>query len=478
MENGEIIYLGKTDSLLAYPGYERAKILWLPPKDAKVKQVKVLWNNQADSVIVPVERLPFGEFQEVVIDDLTEGVHTLTVYTMGDHGYKSVRAELNVQVYGENYLNAILNRFPVNVAYWDNVLDLTFAAAAESVVKTEISYTDINGNIQTASISNELNDISIQDLDPDQPVRYRTEHMPDSNAIDQFWAAYDELAIPQIGVMPIFISGFMRDPIDDAKNDVDYEYIQLMAAVDIDFSKTPFSIVACRNPAGWTPNPDAAPEQGWAVGERRSYKFDLTAGTVNKGEFFYVGGTSKLINGQNSTDISSANWIRVKNHGKEVGDGGMGSITETTGLFPNYGNPAGIALFAGTTVTSVSIPIDAVFFGSPTTSPLTRLFTNAPDGPRGYRIPNSDLYQTTSADGTPQPFFAQIMEDGTRVNTFCVPELVSADREKGNYVKLGGVFDAETRTWTTARNWSYIYLGKTSTLSDIETGSGVTVMVN
>lgn len=477
MENGEILYLGKTDSLFAYSGHQRAKVLWLPPKDPKVEQMKIVWNNGQDSLAIPIEQLTEGDFQEVIIDELTEGVQTFVVHSINSDGYSSIKSELNIPVYGENYLSTILNRFPVNVTYWNHTLNITLASAEESVVNTEFSYKDINGNTQTASVGNEMNNISIDDVDPDQPIRYRTEHAPDSNVIDQFWTAYDELEVSQSGIMPIFISGFMRDAIDDAKNDVNYEYIQLMAAVDIDFSETPFSIVACRNPSGWTPNPNEAPEQGWAVGERRSYKFDLTTGTVSKGEFFYVGGTSKLINGQNSTDISGANWIRVKNHGTEVGDGGMGSVTETTGLFPNYGTPAGIALFMGTTVTSASVPIDAVFFGSMTNG-IARLFTNAPEGPRGYRIPDSDLYQTSGADGTPQPFFAQIMEDGTRANTFCVPDLVSADREKGNFVKMGGVFNTQSRTWTTPRDWSYIFLEKTSTLSDIETGSGVTVIVN
>ncbi|HMR19840.1 MAG TPA: DUF4998 domain-containing protein [Sphingobacterium sp.] len=479
VENGEIVYLGKTDSLLAYSGFERAKLLWLPPKDAKVKHVKVFWNNWADSMIVPLERLSEGRFQEVIIDGLTEGVHTFVLYTIGDHGYTSVRSELNVPVYGENYQTSLLNRFPQFVSYHGEDLEITFNPAEATVISTEVTYKDYSGNLHTKSIPASENMITIADFNPNQPVRYRTEHVPDSNAIDSFFSVYENLEIPYyIGRSPIFLTGFMRDAIDDSNNDVNYEYIQLMAATDINFAETPFSLVVCRNPNNWTPEPNQGPSNGWAVGGQRSYKFDLTQGTVSKGEFFYIGGTSKLINGQNSTDIASAKWIRTKNHGTEVGDGGLGDVTPTTGLLPNFGNPAGIAVFMGTEVTSNSIPIDALFFGNPTSTTLSRLFTGTGASGRGYRVPDSDLYQTIGADGALQPFFAQMMEDGTRVNTYCIPELATADREKGNFIKMGGVFDPESRTWTTPRNWSYLFLTKTSTLSDIETGSGVTVMAN
>lgn len=474
IEDGEILYLGKTDSLRAYSGYERAKVLWLSPRDPKVEQIKVVWNNGQDSLTVPAERFDKGEFQEIIIENLTEGEQTFVVHSINADGYSSIKSELNARVYGESYVASLLNRFPSAVDYWDHTLNVIFAAAEESVAMTELSYTDINGHEQIAELPDSINNITIDDLDPDLPVTYRTEHLPDSNAIDQFFTAFEELEVPQIVAMPLFITGVMRDAIDDAKNDVDFEYIQLMAATDIDFSKTPFSIVICRNAARFEPDAGAAPLNGWASGGERTYKFDLTAGRVNKGEFFYVGGGSKLMNGQRSTDISDANWIRAKNYGIEDGDGGVGDATSGVGLLPNNGYAFGIGIFMGTNITASSMPIDALFMGD---NKSNTLFSDDGSNIRGYRIPNNDLYQTVATDGTPTPFFDQLVGSG-RVNMYRVPELVAVDREKGNFVKMGGVFDVESRVWTTPRDWSYIFLEKTSTLSDIETGADVTVIVN
>lgn len=482
IENGEILYLGKTDSLLAYPGYQRAKVLWIPPVDPKVEHIKLFWNQYADSLVVPIERLEEGVFQEVIINGLTEGMQTFILYSINEGGNTSVKSELNVPVYGDDYIETLQNRFPLVSSYDGEELDLIFATAESSVVMTELAYTDLSGNPQTIIVDHETNNVTISNFDSQEPITYRTKHSPHDNAIDEFFTPFEELEIPyQLGRFPVFITGIMRDPINTT-NDINYEYIQFMAAIDIDFSETPLSVVVCRNPNNWAPNPNDAPENGWAIGGRRSYKFDLTEGTVSKGEFFYVGGTSKVINGPNSTPIGDdvVNWIRTKNYGTEPGDGGIGDADAVSGLLPNFGNPAGIAIFNGLEVTETSVPIDAIFFGNSTVNNLQKLFADkGENGLRGYRIPDSDLYQTTAADGTPQPFFAQ----GTgavanRANGYIVPPLATADQENGNFIKLGGVFDARTRTWETSREWSYIFLEIDSQLSDIESSTGVTTMVN
>src|SRR5690606_24180968 len=108
----------------------------------------------------------------------------------------------------------------------------------------------------------------------------------------------------EIKKTPIVIAGFLNDAIG---TDANYEYIQLLATEDIDFSETPFSVVTTNNAGASTPQ--GLPTKGWATGGLRTYKFDLTAGFAAKGTYFYVGGTPKKINGANSNSIAEANWI-------------------------------------------------------------------------------------------------------------------------------------------------------------------------
>lgn len=253
----------------------------------------------------------------------------------------------------------------------------------------------------------------------------------------------------------IIITGFANDV---KGSDGNYEYVQLIATKDIDFSKTPFSVVTCTNAGAAAPNAGAAPGAGWATGGGRTYKFNLSSGIVKKGEFFYVGGSNKKINGPNSTDISNAKWIRsiayVSNAGDGVGD-------KSGGLMPNTGNAGGIALFAGTNIKEETVPMDVVFFGGTGKTTIVNVADN-----KGYRIADNDQYSTTnSITGEEQPFFYQ----GT--NSYVISFLAPADQ--GDFVKLGGEFNITTKKWITKRGFVHFVMTPNTALTEIETGSDV-----
>ena len=112
------------------------------------------------------------------------------------------------------------------------------------------------------------------------------------------------------GFSQIVISGYLANP---AGTDTSFEYVQLVATQDIDFSVDPFTVAWCNN--------STASPKGWVAGLNLTYGFALTSGSVVKGDVFYVGGEQKKINGIGSTDISSAIWIRTKNTKTQNGDG-------------------------------------------------------------------------------------------------------------------------------------------------------------
>ena len=262
-----------------------------------------------------------------------------------------------------------------------------------------------------------------------------------------------------LGENAVIITGFISDT---KGGDGNYEYFQFRATEDIDFSKTPMAVITCTNAGTAAPYVGAAPAGGWATGGGRTYKFNLTSGIVTKGEFFYVGGSNKRINGPNTTDISSAKWIRAVNYVTNDGDG-IG--TKSGGLLPNSGNAGGIAIFEGINITETSVPMDAVFFGGTSKTTIfdaTNLF--------GYRVPDNDRYSTVDATSGAQPFFFQ----GT--NQYIIPHITPADL--GAFVKLGGKFNVTTNTWVTPRGYVFYTLSATSELSELETGSDVTTISN
>jgi len=245
-----------------------------------------------------------------------------------------------------------------------------------------------------------------------------------------------------VGKAQIIISGYLANPDGSDSN---YEYVQLMATADIDFANTQYSLIA------YYGSPEATyPVKGWATGGAETYKFELTSGSVKKGEFFYVGGSKKNINGSGSTDISSANWIRVTAYKTRSGDGGNGK--GRAGLFTNSGNANGIAVFNGASVTQNNVPIDVVFFGE-LTGPY---YQASPE--LGYRICDNDLYLTKAGS-----FFGK----GSNTTTFS-----HAGSKK--FSKLGGMYSISEKKWIRKRSLTKTTLSATSLLSVIESGKGVT----
>jgi len=235
----------------------------------------------------------------------------------------------------------------------------------------------------------------------------------------------------------ILISGFMANPATN--NDAPYEYIQLIATQNINFTTSPYSVV-------WANN-GIANSSGWVQGGTVTYGFDLTSGNVNKGDVFYVGGDGKMIDGAGSTSMSSEIWIRAINTSTTTGDG-FGT-NGNTGQMGNGGLSAdGLAVFTGTTqfLTATSIPIDAVFYGTG--------INNARPASGGYTLPDNDHYNNSG--GT----------FGNGTNTFILPNPTA----NNSYIKLTGTYLQSVQKWDVIRSGSIIALTTASPVSTIATG--------
>lgn len=244
----------------------------------------------------------------------------------------------------------------------------------------------------------------------------------------------------------IIISGF----VSDAKGgDGNYEYVQFRATRAIDFATEPYSVVTTNNAGSTNPYPTL----GWAMGGTRTYKINMTSGSVAKGEFFYVGGTGKAINGAGSTSMASSKWIRSYDY---VNLNGEGFGTKTSGWFANSGNPSGVAVFKGTTITAASMPVDVVFIG---TGAGGNFFSPGPPAV-GYRIANNDVYDAVEpVSGADQPFFKQ----GT--NTFALAYLTA---DLGYFNMLGGTYSTVLGKWTKVRKQEALLMTPNTSISEIE----------
>ncbi|RYY47670.1 MAG: hypothetical protein EOO06_12080 [Chitinophagaceae bacterium] len=273
-------------------------------------------------------------------------------------------------------------------------------------------------------------------------LNYNTDTVP------QLWprsaADINILALVPPKLAALIITGYLADVQGTSVGDSSYEYVQLMATRDIDFTVNNFSMVTTNNAGAATPT--GFPANGWATGGLRTYKININSGTISKGQYLYVG-SNKNIWGPGSTDISSAKWF-TKAYASTPGDG-FGNAA--TNLLANSGNAAGIAIFDQTNVTADSIPVDVIFYGG-----NGSVYSPGPPA-RGYRITNTDYYDTRNpANQALQPYFNMGSNTG---------KLGFAG---ANFSKLGGTYSILTGRWSTARTLTQVPLTLSSPLSVLE----------
>lgn len=250
----------------------------------------------------------------------------------------------------------------------------------------------------------------------------------------------------EITIAPVIITGMVTDV---KGGDGNYEYFQLMATRDIDFSVTPFALVATNNANASTPT--GYPAAGWATGSKRTFKFNLTSGFAAKGTFFYVGGAGRKINGSGSTSLTTSNWIRYFDYTKQDGDGfGL----KTTGLMANSGNASGVAVFEGTNITVDSRPVDVLFVHNGGS-----LYTAGPPM-KGYKITNTDYYDIKNPITLEsQPYFV------SGSNTLC---LAYNTADMGYWYMLGGEYNVTLGRWMKARQQNNFLMTKQTTIEELE----------
>ncbi len=202
------------------------------------------------------------------------------------------------------------------------------------------------------------------------------------------------------------------------------EFVELIATKDIDFSKTPYSVIVCNNGTGTV--------RGWKEGKAITYAFEINTGSIKAGEIGYVGGSCMKINGTK---------LKTINNMTTAGDGGIGQ-TNSSGVFGNGGSSAdGLAVFdlPISSIDSITAPIDAIFYGVAFGTAVVN------SGTAGYQLPNNDLYSGGKLSST--NFLA--VDPG------------------GNYLVAKGEYDPATNKFTSKRTFTNTSLSATDGKSDI-----------
>ncbi|WP_299551485.1 DUF4998 domain-containing protein [Seonamhaeicola sp.] len=200
LDRGETIYTEKPDSLVVFKGNNRVKVQWYQYSDLSIKKGRVYWNNRADSIDIDINITPIVRDEvSIIIPNLEEGSYIFEVFSMDSKGNRSVPVAQTGRSLGSNFITSLNNRRILSHVQTAN--DITFnmsTAIFDDYITNSFTYYNLAGELQTVSLTEDNLDsitIALTDIDITKNISYRSEYLPDGNAIDTFYTGYVEYHI-------------------------------------------------------------------------------------------------------------------------------------------------------------------------------------------------------------------------------------------------------------------------------------------
>lgn len=179
----EQVYLGKVDSIEYYPGFGRAKITWYIGADPKVERTIIYWNMRRDSIVKEfVREKPGVQKDSIILDNLPEGNILFEFRNTNSQGETSLYSSQTVTVWGLEFGDGLRARRlqAFDYDYERSIYNLTLSPSTEgdSVLFSEITYTNNLGAESTVKIERETDEVALTNFGNGSEFRFRTVFFP------------------------------------------------------------------------------------------------------------------------------------------------------------------------------------------------------------------------------------------------------------------------------------------------------------
>ena len=200
IKDGPIVYIGKADSLKAFPGRHRVKLTWRMGNDPRGVKATIYWRDRTASEDIVLDRTQ--KTFEYIIDELEESTYVFEMVIYDAYGNSSLATEVTAEVYGETYESYLYPRSCYKYSGKQVYIDKTLgewvvtlnAIRDDTMIDTEVVYVDKNGVEQTVSWSGmSQQTLVLKDYVEGNTVKYRSCFSPAEGAIDVFWTDYTYL---------------------------------------------------------------------------------------------------------------------------------------------------------------------------------------------------------------------------------------------------------------------------------------------
>ncbi len=196
-DNGETLYPGKLDSAKVFPGRLRVKLTGLLPADPKIAKGKIKWNDGKDSVVFDISKSSkIDTFSKTIT--VTEGVQNFKIQTFDAAGNTSITTIASGIAYGPKYESGLVNR-PVNNAeiLSNGSAELTWGAfdTSTGAKGAWVKYTKNNNAVDSVFVPISQAVTTLSNFKSGTSVTVRTLYRPTATAIDDFYAAAQNVAV-------------------------------------------------------------------------------------------------------------------------------------------------------------------------------------------------------------------------------------------------------------------------------------------
>lgn len=197
-KNGETIYIGRSDTVLVGPGYNKLRFWVAINSDPKISKGLLESNDGSVKHEFHVVRTKDGKDTITFDLDLAEGEYNFGLFLLDRNGNRSVRREFHSKVYGEKYRNSLINRGILNIEAFETRAILHWSSdISRNAVETVLTYEDGAGVMQTVNVSNDDMQTIIDSYKRGGRIIITTTYKPTENAIEIFEAEPFERAFPE-----------------------------------------------------------------------------------------------------------------------------------------------------------------------------------------------------------------------------------------------------------------------------------------
>lgn len=188
LEEGNIIYAVKPDTLQVFGGHNRVKVKYLLFNAANINKCIVEWQNGAEQKEFEIAPNAPLDSIDLIIDGLEERSYLFKVHTIDNKGNRSIKVQATGNSYGERYMLSIGNR-PIKTIAGGNLVDtvaINWGQAPTGYAGIELTYNNADGEVVTKTIPTDEDVTVLRNWEPLGEMSYKTLFTPEEHAIDTF----------------------------------------------------------------------------------------------------------------------------------------------------------------------------------------------------------------------------------------------------------------------------------------------------